>query len=348
VLFFFGVSVAQDTFTGTRGFAPTFKTSQDTPPASAYLSIQIPGNVETNGCIRFSKPAGDVCLCADNTLQQVWHETDCDGTYEGGGEFLLGSSSGFSRTIADAVDAASALSVGDGTVGIRTYGNGSTGILECFIGAGTCDLDLVALSGKSIKIWDTTSNLAWTIDPGNATPNLRYPFAAAYRPLVSAEIVLYPVGDCTASTVALTGVSGAPPLDWITCVDTTGDALSWSYKVTTKLSSDTTIKLSLWVTNTNASPTGTFTVACAAQSTQPNAGAYAAHNTTGQQSISFTTWGADSRLQVASATFTMNGTLSTNSHVTGQCNVTAAPAQIADIRISGTAVIELGSNSLSD
>jgi hypothetical protein len=45
---------------------------------------------------------------------------------------------------------------------------------------------------------------------------------------------------------------------------------------------------------------------------------------------------------------TINGAITTGSHIKGQCDVTAAPAQIGDIRLSATALVTLFGNSLSD
>jgi len=123
--------MAQDTFTGQRGFAPTFKTSQDTPAPGANLSIQVPGNIELNGCLRLVNPTGDVCLCALEASDAIFHDTDCDSLYEpGAGEFFLGAGGGGggNPTTFDyfgAVDEASAAKLGNSNVWWQAYADGS-------------------------------------------------------------------------------------------------------------------------------------------------------------------------------------------------------------------------------
>ena len=184
------------------------------------------------------------------------------------------------------------------------------------------------------------------IDPDAATVNEIWGYQTGYQPLVTAEVILRPIGDCTVAEEAI--VAADPVDDWITCVDTTGDSVTFNYKITNKIVNDTTVKITLLAVNKNASPSGTFTLDCAAQAVRPDTDSYAAHNTTGEQALSFTTFDTQSRPQEVSATFTLNGTLAVGAHIKGQCDVSAAPAQIADIRLHGTALLEVSADSISD
>jgi hypothetical protein len=185
-----------------------------------------------------------------------------------------------------------------------------------------------------------------TIDIDAASVNAMYQFGTNYRPLVSTEVALRPAGDCTVAEEEI--VSDDPLDEWITCADTTGDSVSFAYTVTNKVSTDTTVKITMYAVNKNAAPSGTFTLQCAAQAVRTGADAFAAHDTTGQQPVSFTTFDTQSRLEEASATFTLNGTVAVGARIKGKCNVSAAPAQIADIRLLGSALFELSANSWSD
>lgn len=211
----------------------------------------------------------------------------------------------------------------------------------------TCDIGFVIRSGQVARFYDNTpSTPVLTINPSAASPNLMYAFGAGYEPLVSTEVVLRPAGNCTVAESAI--VTNAPLEEWATCADTTGDSLAFSYTATTKIVGDATATLTVTAVNLNATPSGTFTLQCAAQSIRPGIDAYAAHSITGQQPVSFTTFDTQNRPEQASATFTINGTVAVGAHIMGQCNVSAVPAQIANIRLKGTATLELAANSLSD
>ena len=213
--------------------------------------------------------------------------------------------------------------------------------------AAGCDNTIGIATDRNYIINDVEAALdVFTIDPDAASINAMYQYGANYQPLVTAEVVLRPFGDCTATVEAI--IANDPGDDWITCADATGDGVSFSYKVTTKISGDTTVKITMLGVNKNAAPTGNFDLQCAGQSVRPGTDAYAAHNTTGQQTVSFSTFDTQYRPESATATFTLNGTVATGAHIKAQCNVSAAPGQINDIRLHGTALIELSSNSPSD
>ena len=210
-----------------------------------------------------------------------------------------------------------------------------------------CDITWAIPANRDLIIHDVEAALDFfIIDPDATAPNLKYRFLTGYEPLVSTEVVLRPLGDCSVAEEAI--VANDPVDDWITCADTTGDAVTFNYKVTSKIASDTTINIKMFAVNKNGSPSGTFSLQCAAQSIRPGIDSYQAHNTAGQSTLSFNTFDTSNRLESSEATFTVNGTVAVGAHIKGQCNVSATPAQIADIRLSGTAIVELFANSLSD
>lgn len=235
---------------------------------------------------------------------------------------------------------------GDDFIEICVDASGIPRILGTCDGAG-CDNVQGIATDRDFILHDIEASLdMWTIDPDAASPNAMYQVESGYELLTSAEVPLRPAGDCSVAEEAI--VANAPLAEWITCADTTGDTLAFDYKIPGKASLDVTLTLTMTAVNKNASPTGTFTLACAAQSIISGTTAYAAHNTTGEQNVSFTTFDTQNRAEDADATITINGVVGKGAHIMGQCRVTAAPAQIADIRLSGTAVIELETNSLSD
>ena len=193
--------------------------------------------------------------------------------------------------------------------------------------------------------WNT-ADYVFKVDPEGANPNLQYVFVEGHQPLLDSPVILRPSDGCTVAEEAI--LTDDPLAEWITCTDTTDDAVAFDYVIPTKLSGDTTAKLTLLAVNKNASPSGTFTLQCAGRLTRPGLDAYAAHDTTGQQDVSFTTFDTQNRPETATATFTYNGTIAAGAHLKGQCNVSATPAQIADIRLSGTGIIQLSANSLSN
>lgn len=185
-----------------------------------------------------------------------------------------------------------------------------------------------------------------TVDADAASRNAMWQLSANYQWLVSATVILRPSGDCSFAEESI--VTDDPLDGWITCTDIVGDAVSFSYPVTTKIAGDTTAKITMIAVNKDATPVGTFTLQCAAQSIRMGINAYAAHDTTGQQPVSFTTFAGPSIPASDSATFTVNGTVATGAHIKGQCNVSAVSAEQSSIRLWGQAIIELAANSPSD
>lgn len=362
---------AQETFTGNRGFAPTLKMLTDTPAPKADLSIQVPGNVELNGCVRFTKAGGDACLCFDATTAQIWSETDCDGAFDSGSDFFIGSGGpgggGASKIITDAVSEIDGEIVGDGVNRFIRWCDSTNCYDKCMLDDQPCPPDIIVPTGQPLRFFDDAS-LAISFDFGAVLPHDKYKFEPGYEPFVSTEVMLRPAGNCSVAEASI--VTNDPLAEWITCVDTTGDSVAFSYRVTNKIAADATAKITLLAVNQNTAAAGTYSLACAARSTRPNLDLYAAHDTTGQQTVSFVftntntectaaatpfscctgagTGTCISHPEEASATFAINGTVAAGAHIKGQCNVTAVPAQIANIRLHGMAVIELGADSLSD
>jgi len=201
--------------------------------------------------------------------------------------------------------------------------------------------------GKTGAFYDVANEVDMlTFKPSGSSQNDKYRFDAIHQPLLTVFVPLRPSGDCAVAEESI--VANDPLAEWITCADTTGDAVAFDLPVVTRIAEDTSWTITMIAVNKNASPTGTFTLQCAAKAIRPGTDAYAAHDTTNQQSVSFTTFDTQSRPESASATFTLNGTLAAGAHVKGQCNVSAAPGQIADIRLSGTALLQISANSLSD
>jgi hypothetical protein len=100
---------SQDLYDKGRGFPSTYQPGG--PGVDVDGSLQIPGHVELNACVRFTDGSGNTCLCRDTTTEQVWQETDCDGVFEGGVEFYLGSGGGgggINKVNTDAVSEAAA------------------------------------------------------------------------------------------------------------------------------------------------------------------------------------------------------------------------------------------------
>lgn len=202
----------QDTFTGSRGFAPTFKTLEESTTApKANLSIQIPGNIELNGCVRFVKPEGDTCLCGQGSADSVFHDTDCDGVYDPGeGEFLLGSggdggggggSAGldFSFDVQNHIDSVTPARplrlsrAGDDFLDSYIADDGTpTRDAQC--DGGTCSHEVLIFAGQDWAVYEVDLGpplapgpLVFRIDPYAATPNEKYPFGAGREPLASVE-----------------------------------------------------------------------------------------------------------------------------------------------------------------
>lgn len=299
-----------------------------------------------------------------NQATRTWTcETDATSATQG-----LGAAHNVDRIIDGAIDEANATEIGNDTDRWKFWCESGT----CFQKTSTpSDKTITIPIGKFWRLYDEENDVPFlTFTPGAATPNEKFKFDPIHDPLVSAEVPLYAAGDCVVGEPESI-VTGDPPDKWITCADTTDDAVSFSYKVTGKIALDVTPTITLIAVNKNTAAAGTFSLECAAQSvrTGPN-DLYAAHNTTNQQPVSFTftdtnttctaagtphtcctgagTGTCPSHPQEGSATFTLNGIIDKGAHIKGQCNVSAAPVQINDIRLHNTAVIELSANSLSD
>jgi hypothetical protein len=86
--------------------------------------------------------------------------------------------------------------------------------------------------------------------------------------------------------------------------------------------------------NVNAAPSGTFTLGINGHCTR-DGDARSAMNTTGSQDASFTSWAAQNAEEhVTTAAITLNGTCAASASVDLRARVTAAPAQVADIRVA--------------
>lgn len=276
-----------------------------------------------------------------NSATRTWTcETDISG-----GTATLDTAFDNGKTIDGANSQANATQIGNGTVYWQFYCDSND---ECFQRTSTpSDTNVTAATDKNIVLYDAESDgPILTIDPDAASSNAAFQFGAGFNLLTSAEVVLRPGGDCTVAEESI--VTNDPIDEWISCADATGDYVAFNFWITAKTATATGINIIMHAVNKNVTPGGTYTLNCAAQAVRPGIDVYAAHDTTGEQPVSFTTFDTQSVPEAASAAVTINGTVADGAHIKGQCNVAAAPAQIADIRLSGVAVIQILTNSITD
>jgi hypothetical protein len=347
-----GAAVGQDVFSGNSGFPATYKSAVSTPPCNGNGScIQIPGNVELNRCLRFVGATNDVCLCMDDATQQIWSEQDCDNVYEAGGEFFLGSGGGGGGPITNAVCGVTPYTIGAGGDDFwELCVDPGTDVpsLRAVCNGGDCpSTDIVVNPGQTLRFLD--GGAPYLIhDPDAPLTVDRFKLQPGYEILLSKEVVLRPkLGtDCLVAEAEI--VTDESVDEWITCADTVGDAVGFSFKITAKTSGVTAVKITMNARNDNGSPAGTFALQCAGQSVRPGIDTFVAHLTTGQQPVTFPAFTTTNQLEEASATFTLNGTVAAGAQIKGQCNISSAPAQMSDIRLHGTAVIQVLASSFSD
>jgi hypothetical protein len=123
------------------------------------------------------------------------------------------------------------------------------------------------------------------------------------------------------------------PRGYVTCADTTGDEITFGLKMPANYNGGT-VTVTAVAINVNAAPSGTFTLGINGHCTR-DGDARSAMNTTGSQDASFTSWAAQNAEEhVTTAAITLNGTCAASASVDLRARVTAAPAQVADIRVA--------------
>jgi hypothetical protein len=144
------------------------------------------------------------------------------------------------------------------------------------------------------------------------------------------------LGDCTVAAAEIP--SGGYKRRYGTCADTTGDEFHFGWTFDKGWNGGTVRALAIAL-NTNATPSGTFTLAINGHCT-PKGSAPSTLSTSNSQNASITTWTAqNSEEHALTSPITLLGTC-TNAptdptSVDFRARVTAAPAQIADIRVKG-------------
>jgi hypothetical protein len=188
-----------------------------------------------------------------------------------------------------------------------------------------------------------------TYDPDAATQNGKLQFSANYKPIASIIVALSPRGAATMSETNV--VTNQPKSWWGTLTDANTDAFDFSFPVTAKMVGATTATIRLLGVSDNATPAGNIDLDCAMSTYTPGTDTFAAHVTTGEQTVLLTPATQNRPVATTSAAITINGTLVDGDMVTGSCEVDATAttsAQLTDFFLWGFATIQLSVNSLSD
>lgn len=188
------------------------------------------------------------------------------------------------------------------------------------------------------------------IDPDAASPNAAFQYeCTGLKPLLSIYPSLNPRGAVTIAEESLN--TNFEKRYWATVTDVDTDALDFHFPVTLKMVGATTITVRLVGASKHASPSGNIVFSCAATAVRPGTDTYAAHSTTGEQTVTLTPATQYRPVAATSAAITLNGTVADGGEIVGSCEVDAGgttSAQMTDFRASADARIQLLTNSRSD
>jgi hypothetical protein len=188
------------------------------------------------------------------------------------------------------------------------------------------------------------------IDPDAASPNAAWTFTCtATKPKITVVAALSPRGSATMTETNV--VTNQPKSWWGTLTDANTDAFDFSFPVTAKMVGATTATVRLLGVSDNATPSGNIDLDCAMSAYTPGTDTFAAHVTTGEQTVLLTPATQNRPVATTSAAITINGTLVEGDIIQGSCEVDAAAttsAQLTDFFLWGFATIQISISSLSD
>jgi hypothetical protein len=258
------------------------------------------------------------------------------------------------RTIDGAVSQGTAVRIGSVSANafVSIGRDPTTGIfITCEVGGvfNACNKEFSVSSGFFLNILDGSGNTLIHFEPNASTSNAQYGLGTK-KAKMSFMVPLNPRG---AATTALESIVTNQPKDYyLTVTDANTDAADFTFVVTPRMAGATTATVRLIGVSKNASPSGNIDFDCAMTTFTPGTDTYAAHSTTGEQTVLLTPATQSRPVATTSAAHTINGgALVAGDIVKGSCEVDATAttsAQMTDFRLEGMAVITLDVNSLSD
>lgn len=321
-------------------------------------NVNSPGHLYFNGAMIGVDPNSSSSKCIAiawaEPIPDWFLDLNCNNAFDSGTETLgLGSGggagSGFPFTTAVSEATAAIISNPAGTDGWKFWIDPTLGpIFKCFIVTGDCPTVLGIESGETLTINDQAAGLPMlVINPAAASRTDMWKLQPGYEVLLSTEVPLKGSGGCVVAEEAI--ITDDNPDDWLTCQDAVGDFVSTSYKITPKLASATSHSIEMTgVYLLAGTPDANLDFQCSGNSIRPGADTFTAHNTTGEQLLSFSSFDTQRRYESASVSYTINGTIQVGSLIKLRCRVANVPTEVTDIRIHATAVITVLGDSFSD
>jgi hypothetical protein len=192
--------------------------------------------------------------------------------------------------------------------------------------------------------------IMFTVDPDAASKNAMYQFGVGYKPNLTVPVQMTERGAATMTLESI--VSNQPKAYWGVMGDNDTDAFDFHIPITARMVGVTTATVRLVGVSKNATPSGNIGLKCALNAVRPGTDTYAAHVTTGEQSITLTPAVQNRPVAATSAAITINGTIADGGQLWGSCEADATittSAQMTDFRLDGQGVLILiGVNSWTD
>lgn len=273
------------------------------------------------------------------------------GTGSGSGSVAQGLQANFAigKEITGANSLANALRVGDGVTPICIYTDGALGgpvIRPC----ADANTRTYVWTNFTWCIYDIEGNACMlTVDPDATTKNAMWALGTNYRFEKVMRVALSPRGAAAINEESI--VTNQPKSFYATVTDANTDAVDFSFSVTEDMNHITSVTVRLYGVSKNASPSGNIDLDCALSSYRPGTDTFAAHSTTGEQTVLLTPATQNRQVATTSAAITINGTVATGATIYGSCEVDATAttsAQMSDFRLWAFADIRYTVNSLSN
>jgi len=237
---------------------------------------------------------------------------------------------------------------GDGTRKIEIFGDPTLGAV--IRSATPTDTIWTCRAGFTCSIRDDqNASTMLEVNPGGGSKNAMYQFGVNYKPVSSIYAPLSPRGASTMTETSL--LANQPKRFWGQNADNDTDAFDFHIPVTAKMVGITTLTLTLTGASTHATPSGNIAYTCAVKSVRPSTDTYAAHDTTGEVTVTLTPATQYRPVSVTSSAITINGTVAAGAELIGSCEANSSgttSTQMTNWFLSGDVIVQVLVNSWSD
>lgn len=314
---------------------PFGATLPSTPETGAFFVL----TGDSGNCVEGSGSSATLCRWSG----LAWNPIGGGGTSAAGlnNNFLI-------QNEITAATSATPLIVGNGTQKGKQYGDPTKGFV----------IEPVPLADTVWRCWtnfnclvrdEGSNSTIFTISPSAGSKNGVYQFGVNFKPIGS---VYVPLSARAAATMTETNLlTNQPKRSWGQNGDNDTDAFDFHIPVTAKMAGMTTLTVTLTGASTNATPSGNIVYTCAVRSYRPGIDTYAAHDTTGEQTVTLTPATQYRPVSSTSPSITINGTVATGAELIGSCEANSAgttSAQMTNWFLSGDVLVQFLVNSWSD